>query len=553
MHKKVWFLVAAAFALLALAGSASAMTRGGSAATKHNKKVLKVAMEQDLSPGCGWNINDTNCNLAWAAWVGWNTTGITYHIKPSAHWNYGGKITPVTGADFIYTVQLLNNPSNAVSSNVGVNQIASAVYNPKKPNVIQFIWKKPGDQALGGGPGSVGCTGSNACGPFADYRDLLGAILPSNALNGVSFTNIFKKCICGANGRYITDGPYYMANYIHGSSVTLKANKKKGAWYGLKPKTPTVLFQVVADTNSELNEIKGLEVDIAAPQPTPAVGDLVGVKGLTVKFTGGAYLEHIDFNNGAGQSNPIISQAYFRKAFMLGLDRQGIINAALPYTKGNLHPLDSLFVFQADSRYKHPFSQWNYNAQAAINLLKANGCTGGPNSPDPNNSNYFTCPEGPATISFTYMVGNSRREASFPIIQADMKAIGIKINPDGQNRTNLFAKVFAENYDSTEFAWGGSIDPGGFIAIWQCNGDSNVGQSCNHTADTYMQDSLNQLNPTQRDIDFINADAALAQSVPAIPLYALPNVTAYNSDVGGVKDNPAAGFTWNMESWYWKK
>ena len=43
MHKKVWFLAAAAFALLALAGSASAMTRGSSAATKHNKNVIKVA------------------------------------------------------------------------------------------------------------------------------------------------------------------------------------------------------------------------------------------------------------------------------------------------------------------------------------------------------------------------------------------------------------------------------------------------------------------------------------------------------------------------------
>jgi ABC-type transport system substrate-binding protein len=596
MHRKILFLAAAAFALTAFVGSASAMTGGaysvapaatnaaGShtpyAVMKHSKNLITVAQEQDLSPNCGWNINQANCTLAWAVWVGWNPilrgplllayskagykykpdltampsvdqTGITYHIRGNAKWNYGGKLTPVTGADFIYTVELLNNPNNQVASNTGVNQIGGVVYNPKKPTVVRFLWKQPGDKALGGDNSTIGCTGANACGPFADYRDLLGSIYPQAATQSLNFnTTMFKNCVCGANGKYITDGPYYMQSYIRGSSVTLKANKKTGAWYGLKPKIATVRFQIITNTTSELQAIKGLEVDAASPQPTPSVGDLVGVKGLTVKFVGGAYLEHVDFNEGNG--NQILKDAFFRQAFMLSLDRQGIINAALPYTHGGLTPLNSLLVFQADSRYKAPFATWNFNQAQAISKLQGAGCTGGPSSPDPNNNSYFTCPDGPAQFTFTYASDNARRVASFQIMQADAKAVGIKLIADPEPTNVMFQNVFAGNYDATEFAWGGSIDPGGFIPIWHCNGDSNIGASCNHTADGYMDDSLSQLNPTTRDLDFVNADAALSNSVPAVPLYALPDVLAYNSLVGGMAANPAAGFTWNMESWYWK-
>jgi peptide/nickel transport system substrate-binding protein len=594
MHKKFWILAAAAFAMVALASSASASSFAAArsngkvtpfAVTKHSKSKIVVSMEQDLSPGCGWNVLNASCNLAWAVWVGWNpilrgpyvvapgsvykpdlatsvqvdSTGITYHIRSSAKWNYGGKLSPVTGADFIYTVQTLNNPNNDVASNTGVNQIASAIYNPKKPTVVRFLWKKPGDQALGGGPGSVGCSGLNACGPFADYKDLLGSILPQQATQSLNFnTTLFAHGIQGANGKYITDGPYYMSSWIHGQSVTLKANKKTGAWYGVKPKVPTVIFNITTATATEFQNIKGLSVDLADPQPDPAVSTIQGIKGLTLKFTAGAYLEHIDLNDNSAHA-PILHQAYFRKAIMEGIDRQSIINTVMPYTVHNnvpgLNPINSLLVYPGDPRYKAPFAQWNFNQQAAINLLKANGCTGGPNTPNPNNSSYFTCPQGPAEFEFWFAADKTRRAQSEFIIHQELKAVGIKVDDKGTSQSVMFGTVTnpgQTNWDATEFAWGGIVDPGGFNSIWHCNGADNNGGGCNHTADTYMDDALTQLNPTTRNIDFINADAALAQTVPAIPLYALPDVLAYNSLLGGVKANPVAGFTWNMESWYWK-
>lgn len=601
MHKRIWFLAAAALALLAVVGSASAMTRGPKTASSYGKvmpfaqswnatpktphgrmlkSTINVAQEQDLGAGCGWNINQASCTLAWAVWAGWNpilrspytvayvngsykyeydlvsnvtvtSSYIRYTIRKGAKWNWGGATSPVTWQDFAYTVELLNNPGNRVSSNVGVNQLASVKHSG---NTVTFYWKKPGQEALGGGKVSIGCTGNNACGPFADYKDLLGSIYPYAATKALSFNKtMFKNCICGSNGKYVTDGPFYMSNYTRGQGTTLKKNPK--GWYGKSPALVTVNFKIITNIDSEIQAIKGGEVDVANPQPTPAVAPLAKDTSIHYVTAPGNYLEHIDLQMGNTGPNtpgaPLLKKAYFRQALMLGIDRQGDINASLPGIAKGLKPDNSLLY---TSGTNGPFAKWNYDAKAAIAKLKANGCTGGPSTPSQNNSKVWTCGGHKAEIQFMYAADNQRRVNSEAIVQANEMAIGIKVDPNGVPTSTLFGDQGAPagNYNMTEFAWGGSVDPGGFISIWGTGGGENWLNYSNKTVDGYFQDSLSQLNTTKRAADFAAADKAMANDVPAIPLYALPEVLTYKKNVIGVTPDPAAGFTWNMEDWGWK-
>jgi len=600
MHRKFWFLAAAAVALFALAGSAAAVTSGRSGvpaagkwagipmsnAARAAKSSIVVAEEQDLAPGCGWNVLNGACNLAWATWIGWNpilrgpylvaysnnhyvykydlatsvkanAKGITYTINPKARWNYGGVVSKVTWQDFVYTVKTINNVNNQVASNVGINQISSFKHTG---NTVTFFWKKPGQTALGGDNTTKGCTGNNACGPFADYKDLIGSILPFAATHTLDFnSSLFANCVCGANGKYITDGPYYMQAYNRGSQVVLKKNPK--GWYGTSPKVATVYFKDVTSTTTEIQGIKGGEYDIGSPQPTPDLAPLAHVSTINYKVLPGNYLEHIDMQENANQgpntpAQPLLANdAWFRQAVMMGLNRAGIISAALPGVAPGLKPLNSLLVFQSDKRYKAPFAKWDYAPQKAIDKLKANGCTGGPDTPTPGTSKVFTCNGHKAEFAFTYAQDNSRRLASFSIIQQELQAIGMKVDADGLNSAHggpFFGHVDAGNYNATEFAWGGSIDPGGFEAIWGCGGGSNYLNYCNHTATNLMHAADSQLHTAARDQDYIQADAAMSADVPAIPLYALPEIVTYKKTIAGVKGNPAAGFTWNIEAWHWK-
>jgi len=611
MHRRIWFLAAAALAVLAVAGSASAMRMGPTAtkasasangftmgkiapfakswaatprtpAARQAKKTINVAMEQDIGSGNTWNINQANSTLAWATWVGWNPIlrgpylvaylkghykyqydlatkvkvtkkNITYYIRKNANWNWGGKVMPVTWKDFAYTVKALNKTTNEVSSNVGVNQIGRVTHKGNK--IVTFWWKKNGQYPLGGGPIKDAkpnqCSSDWPCGPFADYRDLIGGVYPSAALGNLDFNTFWAKGVYGKNGKPVSDGPYLMTNYTRGSGVTLKANPH---WYGHKPSIKTVNFKIITNVDSEIQAVRGGEVDAAAPQPVPAIAQLRSDKKVHYGVAPGNYLEHIDIQQGSSgpQTSPLEKQAWFRHVLMQGINRSGIIKAALPGVAPGLKPLNSLLVFQADSRYKNYFNKWNYNPKKAIATLKAHGCTGGPSTPGAGG--YYSCGGHPAQLQFMYASDNARRVASEQIIQANLAQIGVKIVPNPVPTSTLFGNngAPAGNYDLTEFAWGGAVDPGGFIAIWGCGGGENWLHYCSQPATKQLQKTLTQLNVKKRNAEFVAADKIMSNDVPAIPLYALPSLLVYKKSIGGMTDNPAAGFTWKIENWKWK-
>lgn len=579
MHRRIWFLVVAAAAVLAVAGSAAATSHPAAAAApgtvqpfakswaqtprtpaaREAKKTITVAMEQDLAGT--WNVNQASSTLAWAVWVEngilrspyeltnkyqykydlvtkvvVNKKFIQYTIRKNANWNYGGKTIPVTYKDFFYTVKALNNKKNDVASNVGVNQIGKMTHKGQK--IVTFYWKHKG------------CTADAPCGPFADYRDLLGFVYPSAAVAGLDWNTMWAKCVCGKNGKPVSDGPYLMTNYTKGQGVTLKANPK---WYGKKPSISTVNFKLYTQTNSEVQAIRSGEVDAAAPQPTPALSSIRGVKGINYHVAPGNYLEHIDIQQGPHQTNPLARKSWMRQAIMEGLNRQGLINAVFGQIAPGLHPLNSLLVFQSDSRYKNYFNKWNYNPSGAIKILKAHGCKGGPSKPTNGNTNYFTCGGQLATFPYTTASDNARRVESYTVFKANLAAIGIQLTDNLMPTSVMFGDTVlsAGNYSLMEFAWGGAVDPGGFISIWGCGQGQNFLHYCNKKATKDLNATKTQLNATKRNQDFINADQIMSNDVPAIPLYALPDIITFRSGLKNIVNNPAAGFTWNIEQWKW--
>ena len=582
MHRRIWLLAGAVAAVLVVAGSATATSRHAAApapdvtpaaapfaqawakvprspAARKAKSIVVAAMEQDLSGT--WNTNQADSTLAWANWAGINGTlrgpyvltdkytyvpdlatkvvvnkkSITYTIRPNANWNWGGKKVPVTYKDFVYTWQAIVNPKNSAASRIGLNQIAR--YTHKGAKQVTFYWK------------TKGCTSEAPCGPFADYRDLFGFIYPAAAVKGLDWNTMWAKCICGSNGKPVSDGPYLMTNYTKGQGLTLKTNPM---WYGTKPAVKEVDFKLITDTNSEVQAIRGGEVDVAAPQPSTALASLRNVSGVTYKVAPGNYLEHIDLQFGPKASNKLLRAPWMRQALMLGMNRTGLINAVFGSIAPGLKPLDSLVVFQADSRYKGFFKKWNYNPTKALALLKKH-CTGGPSTPTDGNTSYFTCSGLPATFAYTTTAGNSRRETSEAIFKANLAAIGIKITDNLLPASVIFGDTVmtAGNYDMMEFAWGGAVDPGSFGEIWGCGGGQNFLGYCHRSVNKYFDDAKTQLNAAKRSNDFVQADKIMSNDVPAIPLYALPDIITYKNGLKNITNNPAAGFTWNIEDWKW--
>lgn len=583
MHRRVWFLAAAVAALLGLAGSAAAMTAGSSSssnarvlsaapfakswantprtpAARAAKKTMVFGLEQTVT---GFNLGDADENAFYAAIVAGtpilrgayiiDNKGnykydmvskvkatkkyLKFWIRKDANWNWlGHKAKPVTSADFIYTWQQFIAPTNNVASAVGYSNIQRAKANSKK--VVTFYWKK--GQA------------------FADYRDLFGYIYPGFALKGQQFNSYWHNCVCGNDGHPISDGPFYMSNYTEGQGITIKKNPK---WYGKKAGLNQISFKIITDTNSEIQAMRGGEVDAITPSPESALSTLVHQKNLVYSAVPSFTQEHWDIEVGPGGA-PLLKKLYMRQAIAMGMNRPSLIKALYGGIAPGLKPLNNTFYefgSPASGKFAY-FKKYNFNPKKAIATLKAHGCTGGPSAPSQSNTKIWTCGGQKASFKFDTTTRASRVQSS-QIFKAQLQAIGIQLNVGIHDPATFFGTILPNaNFDLGEYAWIGGPDPSGFDAIYQCYdaaknlGGSNYKRYCNKKVDSLIKKGEVNFNSAKRTAQYQQAAKITSNEISVIPLYAPPQIFVYKKALHGASksNNPTLeGPTWNLEQWHW--
>jgi len=561
--RKSLCIVAGAVVLTLVAGSATASsTSTGSrstpaaapyanvpqtAAERRVKSILVFGQEQDID---GFNTVLTCCNEFWA---GVQTvpvirgaylvnaklqhvldlatsakatrTTLSYTIRPDAVWNWGGKVIPVTYKDFVYTWKQFVDPANELVSRDGYDEITG--YTHKGAKQITFKWKKP----------------------FADWQDLFNSVYPAAALAGMDFNKIWADCVCGSNGAPVSDGPFMLTNYTKGQGSTLRANPH---WYGRKPGLREVDFKIITDTNSEVQDMRGGEVDAINPTFGSNLSQLKGVGGITFSQVPGLFQEHIDIQLGA-TGNPLLRAVWMRRALMLGIDRRSIIKTVYGTLAGGTTPLNSAVYYQSDTGYRPDFAKWDFDPKKALALLKQH-CAGGPRTVSQSNTATWTCAGRPARFRYTWSAANATRTAQAAIIKQQLRSIGITIVGQPRAANVIFGPtgIPSGNYDLANFAWVTSPDPSAYVPVWSCGGLSNYLNYCNHDATALLEASNSELDPAKRIKQFEQADALMANDVPTIPMYSRPNPLVWKSSVHGMQNNASlAGFAWNMEDWKW--
>ena len=319
MHRRIWFLVAAAVAVIALTGSAAASSHSGSSwrgapsfakvwaanrtpAQRMSNNTVNFAMEQDAG---GFNLANEDFTGAWAAYFGETpiirgdyminqkgayvldlassvkatSTYLHINIRSDANWNWIGHSPssyPVTADDFIWTWQQFLKPGNNVASTTGYDLIYKAVKNGQKS--VTFYWHKP----------------------FADFKDLFGYIYPSFAVDSVSWNSMWSDCVCGyaSNGNEegpITDGPYYLQSWTQGQGLVLKSNN---SWYGANPAITTIIGKIYDAGSPEADALKDQEVDAIYPGLPTGMDGLMTYSGISHVVVPGFTQEHIDVEFG---------------------------------------------------------------------------------------------------------------------------------------------------------------------------------------------------------------------------------------------------------------
>src|SRR6266404_1640528 len=358
----------------------------------------------------GFNTQLACCNSLWASFAGANEalrgafnqndkgawvkdlvsaasadkTGISYTIRPDAYWYWGGKKVPVTYRDFVYTLQQIDDPNNDVSSRTGYGNLDPTKFTHKGDKQVTFFWK------------TTSCSTNFPCGPYANWQSLFTSLYPSFALAGTDFNKIWTSCICGKDGKPVSDGPFYLSNYTPGQGTTLKANP----FYHAKPKLAEVDFRFILDQNAAEQAMLGGQIDALLPSIGNVVLPLLNAPGIAFDEVPGYVFEHLELREGdakagpdvnKGASNVLLRAPWLREAIMLGLDRRKIIDAVLGRFAGTTRPLDSLLFYSAGTDYRPDFRRWNYNPAKALAILKQH-CVAGSGPSLPSLANTKTWP-----------------------------------------------------------------------------------------------------------------------------------------------------------------
>jgi peptide/nickel transport system substrate-binding protein len=562
--RRLWAAGAAVLAVtLALSATASARTHKTAAPQVKTGGTLLFGAEQE--PPC-LNINLNDCNNTWAGYVSedvmpgvfrimpdlsykpyiaksvklqLNPMRLTYTIDPKAKWSDG---KPITGDDILYTLNVTMDKSIDAKP-TGGGYVNRSGYE----NVIRTGAKKP--KVFGPGRKMITLTFAKA---YADWKDMFtGAVgvLPAHALQGTDYTKAFINDFKNPkNGKEIASGPWMFKSWSKGSQLVLVRNPNY--WGPHKAYLNQLIFRFLTDSNTEIQQVRGGEVDAIYPQPQLPLAELRGQSGLKVISNLGSQYEHIDLQFGP-KGNPLTRNPWVRRALMMSLDRNEILQKLFLKLNPKLKPLDNVLYLANSPSYKAHFNSWNYNPSKAAQLLQSHGCAKG-------GDGIFACNGTRLSFSFESTKGNQLRELAFQVIQARWKANGIEVTNNFKPSNIAFGQdLTAGTWDMFMFAWVLSPDPGASKPIWSCpnkGGTSNFMGYCNAKATALMDKADTILEPDQRAATENAADALIGNDVPSIPLYQKPTFLVFHDNVQGMVDNVTLqGPFYNSEDWWLNK
>jgi peptide/nickel transport system substrate-binding protein len=437
-------------------------------------------------------------------------------LKPKAKWSDG---RPVSADDLIFTWKTIVNPKFELSSRSGWDSIARA----RKVNAktVQFTFKQP----------------------YAAWKIMLTTgVLPKHALEGQDFNEVWNNNY-NKPGTSVTmaSGPFKLQSYTKGQSLTMVRNS---TFWGRRPSVDRIVFRFITVTDSEIQAIRGGEVDAIYPQPQLQLASLRDQAGIEVQTNAGATLEHVDINMGAKSGNPLLRQKWFREAIAYALDRNGMVRQLFRTLNRSLRPLNNLsFTQQQGALYQAHFSKYTRNVNKVSSLFRSHGCTKG-------NDGIYSCAGQRASVRLGTTAGNRLRELGVEILQAQAKSAGIEFRPDNQPSRLFFPRLAEENYDLALFAWVGSGDPAGQTDIYGIGGGSNWKGYRSAAVTNLFRRSDATLNVKARMALVNRADVIMANDLPTIPLYQKPTYFVFKTKLRGAVDNPTFfGPTWNTEFW----
>jgi peptide/nickel transport system substrate-binding protein len=449
----------------------------------------------------------------------------TIKLKPNLVWSDG---QPINADDVDFTWRLWNNPKFGAFSTTGFNLITSDTESADKLS-ITFHLSAPFE-------------------PFVSvWTDGLSAVMPKHHFASMDPGSILKS---PDNLKpSVTSGPFMVSEDVVHDHITVVRNPKYYlASQGL-PYLNSIVFRIVPDQDTILKDIQAGSVDSSYFLDVTKTPQYKAVSNYTLYTTPvQAGFEAIYFN----LHNPMLQDVNLRKALAMAIDHNALIQTA---RRGAAAPLCTDHPKGFNPGYQANAPCPPFDPTGAKNLLSSNGYTMG-------SDGYFTKNGKRLEFLYSTTANNAWRNADELILQANFKAIGVKIDIQNYPASTYFGDILPHGdvtkYGLAEFEETFTYDADD-SSIFACNqiptaannyGGGNFSFYCNHQLDNLFTQELSTTDPAKRQAVFDQIHQIYLTDFPFITEYAPADEDIYKNTVHNYAPGPE-GSSETVGVWNW--
>jgi peptide/nickel transport system substrate-binding protein len=440
--------------------------------------------------------------------LGISRDGTVYNVslRANANWQDG---EPVTSQDVIFTIEMLRDEQAPI------------------PADMREFWKQIEVKALD--DKTVQFRLPEAFAPFLDY--LTFGLLPEHILGGMTLAEIIASPF---NLAPVGSGPYQVDHLIISEGmiqgVVLIPNQE---FYTGAPFIEQIVFRYYPDAANALSAYQSGEIGgigNVSHEILPSVLQETGLRLYTSRLPEWTLV----FLNLDNPNVPYFKEAAVRKALLLGLNRQRMIDSIL----GGQAFLSDGPILPGTWAYYEGIERTPYDPNQAVELLKQAGYT------IPAEGGSVRTGEDGSQLSFAliYPTGG-QYELMAQAVQRDWAQIGVEVN-----LTPLPYEELVSSYLDTRTYQAALVDitlartpdpdPYPFWHQSQITGGQNYSKWDDRQASEYLEGARLSTDMAERTRLYNNFQVRWAQELPALPLFYPVYNYAVSNDLQGVSIGP---------------